>query len=1344
MTPGFAAAFNAKVIYVFRINDAAHAGCLKIGETSCACQDFNSLPPNCPELNQAANKRIAQYTQAAAIDYELLHTELAQTFTKLPAPNQQRSFNYQVKSFSDHDVHQVLLRSGIKRKEFDLKNKANEWFVCDLDTVKKAIGAVKEGSTALSSADSNTVSAPIQFRPEQQEAIELTCKQFKKGKTQMLWNAKMRFGKTLSALQVVKKLELRRTIIITHRPVVNESWFEDFHKIFGDSPQFAYSSKDRGESLGRLECNAHSQFGHKDHFVYFASLQDLRGSSKVGGDFVKNEDVFALPWDLVIIDEAHEGTQTQLGQSVLKELLHENTKVLYLSGTPFNLLSGFKQDEVYTWDYVSEQKAKRDWDAIHQGDPNPYSGLPQLNLYTYNLGKLFDKYAHSEFAFNFNEFFKVDSKTEQFAHDKDVKTFLDLLTKPSENNYPFSNQAFRDIFRHTLWVVPGVKAAKALSALLKQHSVFSNFEIVNVAGAGDYDENASSLGATEALDAVNKAIGPAPEDSRTITISCGRLTTGVTVKVWTGVLMLAGSYQSTASSYLQTIFRVQSPATIAGKVKEQCYAFDFAPDRALKVIAQTFGVSKRPDASGKDSARAALGEFINFCPIISIDGSTMQEVKVGQVMEQIKRVYVEQVVSHGFDDVHLYNDKLLKLDEIDLAQFEQLKGIIGETKALGSTDKIDLNQQGLTDEEHEQLEQIKKKQKKNLTEEEKAKLKELQEKAKVRESAISVLRGISIRMPLMIYGATISNEDEELTIENFSELVDDVSWAEFMPQGVTKETFALFIKYYDPDIFTAAGKRIRALARAADDMAIEERIKLISSIFANFRNPDKETVLTPWRVVNMHLSSTIGGYCFFDQNFTQELTEPRLVELSDITEQVFRPKTKLLEINSKSGLYPLYLAYTLVRLYLDTYGNKLDLLTRAQQRKIWDDVLKRNIFVICKSPMARSITERTLVGFREVPINTCYIDQLMERISTNPSAIKDLIANTPDLWPNQSDTSMKFDAIVGNPPYQVMDGGSKASAKPLYHHFVRSAKKLGPHYISFITPSRWFAGGKGLDDFREEMLKDHRICRLINFVDASECFKNTNIAGGINFFLWARDNDGPCGITNISQGRVKSTIKRHLDEFFCYGLFVWNNSALGIIRKAVLAMKDELPLSELVSSRNPFNLSTDKRGQPTPELGYLKLYSARLEKSYLAPTDWLMTNRYTNSFKVMCSNALTGRAGQPDKTGKHRVLSGLRVLEPNEICTDSYIVIGCFEHKIEAEALLAYLSTSFARYLLLQALSSIHITRDRFVFVPMQDFSTNSDLDWTLPVAKLDQQLFAKYGLTPEECEEITSTISPM
>ncbi len=942
-------------------------------------------------------------------------------------------------------------------------------------------------------------------------------------------------------------------------------------------------------------------------------------------------------------------------------------------------------------------------------------------------------------------------------HEKDVQAFLDLLTKSSARNYPFSTPQFRDIFRHTLWVVPGVKAAKALSALLKRHVGFKEFEVVNVAGAGDYDDSviasdsvsvvsdnasASSLGATEALDAVNKAIGLKPEETRTITISCGRLTTGVTVKEWTGVLMLAGSYQSTAASYLQTIFRVQSPALIAGKIKEQCYAFDFAPDRALKVIAQTFGVSRRPDAAGKDSARSALGAFLNFCPVIAYEGSVMKEVSVGQVMEQIKRVYVEQVVAHGFDDTHLYNDKLLKLDEVDLEQFEQLKGIIGQTRALGTTGNVDLNKQGLTDEEHEELEKIKKKSRKDRTAEELERLKELQNKAKIRDNAISILRGISIRMPLMIYGATISDESRELTIENFSSLVDDVSWAEFMPQGVTKEIFAQYIKYYDPDIFTAAGKRIRALARAADDMAIEERIKLISDIFASFRNPDKETVLTPWRVVNMHLSSTIGGYCFFDADFTHELTEPRLVEYKDVTEQVFRPKTKLLEINSKSGLYPLYLTYTLVRSYLDTYGNKLNLLTRSQQRKIWDDVLKRNIFIICNSPMARAITARTLVGFRDVPLNAIYIDALTERISADPRALKNIFAQTPKLWPNQSDPAMIFDAIVGNPPYQVMDGGggAKSSAKPLYHHFIRNAKQLDPRYFSFITPSRWFAAGKGLDDFREEMLHDHHMRVMVDFPNSKDCFANADIAGGVNFFLWDREHTGTCSVTNVSNGTCE-TMSRSLDEFAQYGLFVRSNTACSILHKATHHKPQSLTL--IVSTRNPFGIDSKQRGVATKDVDKLTLYTSD-GVGYIEPTESLLANAYTGSYKVLCSKVTSEHAGIPSKNGTYKVLARLKVLEPQEVCTDSYLIIGCFVQRYEAEALNAYMHTTFVRYLLQQALTTMNISRDRFVFVPLQDFSANSDIDWTKSVAALDAQLFAKYGLTPEERAEITSTISQM
>lgn len=1100
------AAFKAKLIYIYRINDKAHKNCLKIGDTSIECNDFADLPSNCNKLNEAANKRILDSLQVAGIEnFDLLHTELA-----LAPASATNSLEHGLRVFRDHEVHEVLLRSGIKRREFkfDKKHKSREWFECNLATAIQAIAAVKEGRKALTSEELSLEPDPIILRPEQKEAVAQTIKQFEKG-SKMLWNAKMRFGKTLCALQVVKELDLRRTIIITHRPVVITGWYYDFQKVFADSSKFIFSSKPDdsknakkyGESLCIAESSAQLASGKQDHYVYFASIQDLRGSDQVGGNFDKNKDVFAIDWDLIIVDEAHEGTQTDLGKAVTQALKKDNTKVLSLSGTPYKLFEEYAQNEIYTWDYVMEQQAKRDWYIFHEGEKNPYSDMPQLKLYTYNLGKLFTKYASSEFAFNFTEFFRVDDTTDRFIHEADVKSFLNLLTKTGDSNYPFANERFRAIFRHTLWVVPGVKAAQALSALLKAHPVFSHFAIVNVAGAGDYNENdttnTSSLGATEALTAVTAAIGPEPDQTSTITISCGRLTTGVSVREWTGVLMLAGSYQSSASSYLQTIFRVQTPATIAGKVKEQCYAFDFAPDRALKVIAATVGLSKRSGAtqSEEENARAALKAFLNFCPVIAIDGSSMQDVDIAQVMEQVKRVYIEQVVANGFDDVHLYNDQLLKLNDLDLTKFQQLQGIIGQTKALGSKGKVTLNQQGLTDEEHEELEQLKKKKNKELTAEELARRKELQEKAKVRDDAISILRGISIRMPLMIYGATINDEDRELTIDNFAHLVDDVSWDEFMPKGITKEVFAQFIQYYDPDVFTAAGKRIRALARAADDMRVDERIKHISSIFANFRNPDKETVLTPWRVVNMHLSATIGGYCFFNEDFSQELTEPRLVNHTPTTDQVFSPKAQLLEINSKSGLYPLYLTYTLLRLSPDAKGNRFSLLTNQQRQQIWDRVLQQNIFVICKSPMARSITERTLVGFRKVKLNICYIDQLIERITDDPVAVKNLICQDHHLWPNSSNAVMKFDAIVGNPPYQVIHNGPKGSSKPLYHHFIRLAKMLEPQHFTFITPSRWFAGGKGLDDFRKEMLNDHHISKLIIFPNAQDCF-SANIAGG--------------------------------------------------------------------------------------------------------------------------------------------------------------------------------------------------------------------------------------------------------
>ena len=691
----FESSLKPRLIYVFAIADKQHEGSLKIGETTLGDDTGDALAaPNSDVLNQAAKARIDQYTKTAGISYELLHTEL--TFYIRGG---------HICSFNDKQVHNVLERSGVKRKEF---KGATEWYSCDLETVKRAIAAIKEGKDSLGAGEVTHTENPIILRPEQKDAVERTLKQFRRG-NQMLWNAKMRFGKTLCALRVAKEMGAVRTIIVTHRPVVDASWFEDFGKTFHDSPEWHYGSHNKGESFASLQRLA----GQGKKYVYFASMQDMRGSKEVGGKFDKNNEIFSTTWDLVIVDEAHEGTQTELGKAVLEQLISKNTKILRLSGTPFNLLDDHKEEEVFTWDYVMEQKAKIDWEINHLGDTNPYASLPAIHIYTYDLGRLMSEYSDEEKAFNFREFFRT-REDGSFVHERDIDHFLTLLTTDDEESlYPYSNDSFRQIFRHTLWILPGVKAAKALSRKLAKHPVFGLFNVVNVAGDGDEEEESR-----DALELVNKAIGSDPDQPYTITLSCGRLTTGVSVKPWTGVFMMAGAYSTSAAGYMQTIFRVQTPYTHNGRMKTDCYAFDFAPDRTLRVLAETAKVSHKAGKQTEDD-RKLLGDFLNFCPIIAIDGGQMKQYKVETMLAQLKRAQIEKVVQDGFENGALYNDELLKLTDVELKEFDDLKGIIGKTKAMPKSGDIDINRQGLTNEQYEEKEQLEKKKKKDLTPEEK-------------------------------------------------------------------------------------------------------------------------------------------------------------------------------------------------------------------------------------------------------------------------------------------------------------------------------------------------------------------------------------------------------------------------------------------------------------------------------------------------------------------------------------------------------------------------------------------------------------------------------------------------
>ena len=1172
-------------------------------------------------------------------------------------------------------------RSGIKKKVFDTVNKANEWFITDLETVKRAIAAVKEGRSSLSSVEVTQEYSPIVFRPEQQEAINKTKKQFKKG-NQMLWNAKMRFGKTLSALQVVKDMEFQRTLILTHRPVVDAGWFEDFGKIFYDRKDFAYGSKNNGENFGSLERRAEI---NGLHYVYFASMQDLRGSELVGGNFDKNNEVFATDWDLIIVDEAHEGTQTELGKAVMGELVKEQTKVLRLSGTPFNLLDDFKEDEIYTWDYVMEQRAKMSWDELNFGDPNPYASLPTLNIYTYDLGRLLHEFVDEDVAFNFREFFRVN-ESGGFCHEKDVRAFLNLLTKKDKDSlYPYANEEYRNIFRHTLWMVPGVKEAKALSAMLQTHPVFQHFKVVNVAGDGDQDEESR-----DALEAVEQAIGKDPDATRTITLSCGRLTTGVSVKAWTAVFMLSGSYNTAASSYMQTIFRVQTPATINGRMKEQCYVFDFAPDRTLKVIAETAKISAKAGKTSQ-SDRKAMGEFINFCPIISIEGSQMNRFDVPRMLEQLKRVYVERVVRNGFEDNSLYNDELMKLDDLELQEFDNLKKIIGQTKAMPKTNQVDINSQGLNNEEYEEKEKLEKKPKKELTEEERKRLEELKKKTKNREAAISILRGISIRMPLLIYGAELSDENQEITIDNFASLIDPQSWEEFMPKGVTKQKFNSFKKYYDPEIFCAAGKRIRAMARAADKLSIEERIERITDIFSTFRNPDKETVLTPWRVVNMHLGDCLGGYNFYDTEYQNVISEPRFIDKGEVTAEVFSPESRILEINSKSGLYPLYMAYGIYR--ARAKASLFAVETVEEQQAVWDKVIAENIFVICKTPMAKSITKRTLAGFRKAKVNTRYFEDLINQIKNKPENFIAKVAKGRSYWKAIDNDNMKFNAIVGNPPYQeVVDqkesiNGQKVSIS-IFQYFQTISEKIGKYTALIYPGSRWIhRSGKGLEKFGLAQMNDPHLALLEFFPCSKDIFKDVAIADGLSIVLKNMEKN-ECGFTyKYSVGGKTITIQANNPGNDMFSLNPQNNE---IIKKLDKAIKSFGCLHDSILPRNLFSIESDfveKNPSLVKEYNDGDYYNPQTEIKLFTNDKagksgrarWYIANKnvitsgseYLNKWKVIVSSANAGGQKRSNQ---------IAIVDNHSAFGRSRVALKTFETEKEAQNFFRYATSEIIRF----------------------------------------------------------------
>ena len=1515
---------QSRLLYVLTINDRKHANLLKVGEVFVDNEVADN--PNKQVLFKAVRDVLDKRSYMQGVTYHIEHVECT-------------TYAQETKCYKADDVYRTLASMNIPQQSLNRYkgDDADVWFACTIDKVHDAIKKIRNGQGAGYGA--------IKFRPEQDKAITETVSHFSKqnGKA-FLWNAKMRFGKTLSGLEVAKQMGYKSTLIITHRPVVDKGWGEDFDKIFTypspqGTPNYYYATRmdvdvsHNDRKPNHVQNITLSQFnsyckdvnnGNK-RLVMFVSMQYLRLSQFVGGkernfDPLKKA-IMEYDWDFVMVDEAHEGIEAAAGVRVMAKLKKENTRILSLSGTPFNLLDKYDEGEIYTWDYVMEQRAKQEWDDKHFGDPNPYAELPRMQILTFTLPKMVrDEAIENNEVFKFHEFFRVwteedkkiyqklidnetsairraelqaqmaEIKVDKFIHEGAVRRFLDKLVEESETSqYPFSTDEFREHFRHTFWLLPGVKEAAALYDLLKEHEVFGEendmFHIVNVAGDGNIeDKDGSAL--KEVQDAIKKY-------EYTITLSCGKLTTGVSVPEWTAVLCMKGSENTPAANYMQTIFRVQTHAVLNGRQKSDCYVFDFAPDRALTAVAETAKMAVDAQGAGKTRMKRKqkdeeehLQAFIKLCPVLSMDEGEMgKKFSANQIFEKLSNVYIERAVRSGYADNSIYNpDQLLNLTPEQEKALGDVHDLLGSMPAGWKPEKININNTGIGDTNNaEMIKYIYFLTAKNeipaqpvmsaesddngcpMTDTDgwddkmcyptqifpylfvsnsrfidggwtdfskpvlwkewidpdkdtdEAKKKRDQEN-KEKRARMSVLRGVAIRIPLLVYGAEINDDDgEEITIDNFAseEIVDQASWDEFMPKGFTKETFNILKDCFDRSIFTGAAKRIRQMVKEADNLNTEDRIAKIATIFSYFHNPDKETVLTPWMVVNRHMSECLGGWCFFNEEFDSEYTvenqygenikAARYVDRGNVTQNIFGDyNARILEINSKTGLYPLYMAYSMFKTSKEKAFREIELTGErgtstdsegyyrqaGNDLEIWKDVLQDNIFVVCRTKMAVSITKRTLAGFRkDIRMNVkCYCKKIevndlvnagvLKRdavgmtkhgntfyfngesmldcdmitiLRAKPEVFRKEIVQGVDFWhvynsipKNEKEdiNNMNFKAIVGNPPYQEQIDSSRSLAKQHFPMFIETGIKLNPDYLSLITPARWFTADAQDNSFPKlrSFVKDNNHFAIMSSYIGKNLFPSTDLST-VSAFLWDKTHTGDCCF--IEHFGEENTLDRPLFEKGL-DIILPSNNIVSILKKVLT--NNHVPLNSITTGRDAFGIVGKNFAEKSSELyfdGAASVQCAYEEIRYYDKSLIQKNIPILNSWKIFTSKG-NGGAGLLTDGKPVTIIGKAFVAGPNTACTDSLIPFGCFDNKVEAINLQKYFSSKFLRFLVGVLKVSQNLYQNVYEFVPIQDFSEKSDINWYKPIAEIDSQLYKKYGLSEIEIDYIDQIIKPM
>ncbi|WP_271397446.1 Eco57I restriction-modification methylase domain-containing protein [Salinicoccus roseus] len=1373
--------------------------------------------------------------------------------------------------FRDKDLHRFLIQNGIPKKNFN--DRASEWFYFNGSLEKAEELTDKFINRDYDEVQIDDKHSDYILRNEQQQAVEKTYEYYQSMQSprEFLWNAKPRFGKTLTTYDFIRNLKPTNVLIVTNRPAIANSWYDDFQKFIAwQEPQMKFVSETdalNGKGMTRDEYINHINATTHDNptQIAFISLQDLKGAEFAGGVYKKLEWVAGLNWDLLVIDEAHEGIDTRKTDIAFSQLKRDFT--LHLSGTPFKALAkgDFSQEQIFNWSYVDEQEANEKWDATIGS--NPYESLPTLNLFTYQMSKMVEDEVSAgltieedknvDYAFDLYEFFRV-KENGRFEYEESVIRFLDNL---SSGKFPFSENQYRNELNHTFWLLPRVNAAKALEKLLNAHPTFKNYKVVLAAGDGvslhdgveaealDLKEN------TKSFDKVRNAI---EQNDKTITLSVGQLTTGVTIPEWTAVFMLNNI--ESPSLYFQAAFRSQNPYEYEkdGSLfrKENAYIFDFSPDRTLRLYDDFANNLSSGSSKTSEERKRKIKKLLNFFPVIAEDEKgSMHEIDASEVLTIPTRITSREVVKRGFmsnllfanisgifsgdspfkeildkippeknkrldkprdisiTDPHLneegevdipeevvlgksnelFGDKIYSsievvdevvssLEEAEDKQKESIKKlakdittsfsdgfnnlkdsfnlnnvqsnrlqtsvnnsiedvITEKSLSLGNQvneikEKYEKRKQEAEEREDEQelkevIEQYEEEKQKieenfskeinkeventinNVVEEQIEKVEEKKKKT-TEDDVRDHLRGFARTIPafLMAYG------DENTELANFEKNIDEATFEDLT--SITIEEF----------------KNLRDGFEYEDD---EGEIKVVHGLFNDvvFNASIQEFLDTKERLANYFddsLEEDIFDY-IPPQKTNQIFTPKRVVKkmvnkLEEENPGIFSNKRiKFADLYVKSGLY--------ITEIVKKLNNGLKEQVPDQQERIkW--ILENQVYACAPSDIIYNIVKNFIYN-NTINVSTKNLIELDVLRLASEEKLSERI------YKSFGDDDLKFDVIIGNPPYQEEAKGTSTSDDPIYHLFMEESYKMAPK-VAFITPARFlFNAGKTPKSWNKKMLQDKHLKVMLYEANSEKVFPNTDIKGGVAVtYRDVEKNFGPIS-TFTSYPELNTILDKvviNKDDFSSVGSIIYTQSKFDLDK-----LYEDYPDSKSEIGSNGKDKRLDKpvfsriealTKIKTNDASYKILGRFENKRAWRYILEkYIEPHPNLKKWKVILpvSNG-TGNLGE--------TLSTPIVGEPLVGYTRSFIGIGSFESEHEANALLKYIKTKFARTMLGVLKITQDNTAEKWAKVPLQDFTPNSDIDWSKSVSEIDKQLYKKYNLSDNEILFIEDKVKPM